>query len=151
MYVCPGLLRRIHRSNYEKYIGLLRRIHRSTTTFTEEYIGNDSLPTLTTKNTSVTRCILRCKPLQTYTTDGFFGKYRFYVLVSFRVPYKGVILNLQNSKNASSKRDLKNTLPVLVDHFDRCFSHTTGEGLQLWFWSLIGIFLTVGTLTNWLC
>jgi hypothetical protein len=47
----------------------------------------------------------------------------FYVLVSFRVPSKGVILFLQNSKNTSSKRDLKNTLPVLVDHFDRCFSH----------------------------
>ena len=39
----------------------------------EEYIGD--------------RFILRSKPGKTYTTDGFFGKYRFYVLVSFHSSY----------------------------------------------------------------
>ena len=38
------------------------------------------------------------------------------------------------------KWGLKNQLASLVDHFDRCFSHTTGEGLQLWCWSLIELF-----------
>ncbi len=38
------------------------------------------------------------------------------------------------------KRGLKNQRPSLFDHFDRWFSHTTGEGLQLWFWSLLDIF-----------
>jgi hypothetical protein len=28
---------------------------------------------------------------------------------------------------------LKQQLASLIDHFDRCFPHTTGEGLQLWF------------------
>ncbi len=34
---------------------------------------------------------------------------------------------------------LKHQLPSLVDHFEWYFSHTTGEGLQLWFWSLLDI------------
>ena len=34
---------------------------------------------------------------------------------------------------------LKHQLPNLTDLFDRCFSHTTGEGLQLRFWSLLDI------------
>ncbi len=41
------------------------------------------------------------------------------------------------------KWGLENQLPSLVDHFDRYFFHTTGEGLQLWFWSLSQLFLTV--------
>ena len=36
-------------------------------------------------------------------------------------------------KSPFSKRGPKNLLPSLCDHFDRCFFHTTGEGLQLWF------------------
>ena len=35
---------------------------------------------------------------------------------------------------------LKHQLPSLADHFDLCFSRTTGEGLQLWFSSLLDIF-----------
>jgi hypothetical protein len=31
------------------------------------------------------------------------------------------------------EEDLKHQLPSVFDHFDRCFSHTTGEGLQIWF------------------
>jgi hypothetical protein len=54
----------------------------------------------------------------------------------------------KNSKSACSKRGLKNQLPSLVDLFDRCFSHTPGEGLQLWFFSLIEFFWAVRTLSK---
>ena len=46
----------------------------------------------------------------------------------------------KNFESPISKRGQENQLPSLVDLFDRCFSHTTGEGRQLWFFSLFGIF-----------
>ncbi len=53
----------------------------------------------------------------------------------------------KNFNSATSKCGLENQLPSLVDLFDRCFFHTTGEGLQLWFLKSNRHFLTVRTLT----
>ena len=75
MYVCPGLLQIIHRSNYELF--------GKTTIFTEESIGSVCLPWFTTKNTSGNLCILRSKLGQAVINDGLFGNYRLLVLVSF--------------------------------------------------------------------
>ena len=58
------------------------------------------------------------------------------------------ILFLQNTKSATSKCGLKVLLPSIVDLFDRCFPHKTGEGLQLWFFCLIGYFLRWEPLKN---
>jgi hypothetical protein len=40
-------------------------------------------------------------------------------------------LFLKNFRRPVQKRGLENQLPSLVDHSDRCFPHTTREGLQL--------------------
>ena len=48
----------------------------------------------------------------------------------------------------------KTNLPILVAKFDHLFSRTTGEGLQLWFWSQVRKFwwhVRVGILQNLLC
>ncbi len=46
---------------------------------------------------------------------------------------------------------LKHQLPSLVDLFDQCFPHTTGEGLQLWLFSLIELFGGWENPNNLLC
>ena len=62
--------------------------------------------------------------------------WHFHVLSWFMGGQKLKILFLQNTKSATSKCGLKPLLPSLVDLFDRCFSHKTGESTTLVFPSL---------------
>ena len=88
------------------------------------------------------------------TAMGRFGESRWrtflrfwcFVLVFGTISWGSFVLKY--CKVTCSKRGPKNLLPSLCDHFDRCFTHTTGEGLHLWFLSLIVIFWRVEPLDN---
>ncbi len=73
--------------------------------------------------------------------DGGWGCEGCYGLTFFHFLCFGLLLGTlkwddfvpTNFKCPSSKRCVKNQFPGLVGHFDRCFPHTTGEGLELLF------------------
>jgi hypothetical protein len=64
---------------------------------------------------------------------GFVVDYFFEFFISwatFVYPKMGRFVPI-NSESATSKRVLKTQPLSLIDHFDRCFPHTPGEGLVL--------------------